>query len=79
MIESIENLPKPTVLAVDDLPDNLIVINGLLKNHYRVKVANHGEKALRLIAADDPPDLVLLDIMMPGMDGYEVCRRGVGA
>jgi putative two-component system response regulator len=47
----------------------------LLKDIYKVKVANSGERALRAVKADDKPDLVLLDIMMPGMDGYEVCRR----
>ena len=66
---------KPTVLIVDDTPENLTVMNGLLREHYRTKIANNGERALQ-IAADNPhPDLILLDIMMPGMDGYEVCRR----
>jgi putative two-component system response regulator len=64
-----------TVLAVDDTPGNLSLITGLLKGSYHVKVANSGDKALRIIHSDMPPDLVLLDIMMPGMDGYEVCRR----
>jgi sigma-B regulation protein RsbU (phosphoserine phosphatase) len=50
-------------------------MNGLLKDAYRTKVANSGERALKLAAAEPKPDLVLLDIMMPGMDGYEVCRR----
>lgn len=67
--------PKiPTVLVVDDTPDNLSLMSGLLRDLYRVKIANNGERALK-IARSDPPDLVLLDIMMPGMDGYEVCRR----
>lgn len=65
---------KPTILVVDDTPDNLALMSGLLKDDYVVKVANHGEKALRIAAAEHPPDLILLDIMMPGMDGYEVCR-----
>ena len=65
---------EQTVLIVDDTPENLTVMNGLLKDLYRTKVANSGERALK-IAAESPPDLVLLDIMMPGMDGYEVCRR----
>jgi adenylate cyclase len=64
-----------TVLVVDDTPDNLSLMSGLLKDDYKVKVASSGEKALRIAAADHPPDLILLDIMMPGMDGYEVCRR----
>jgi len=50
-------------------------MSGLLKDFYRVKVANNGEKALTIVQAENPPDLVLLDIMMPGLDGYEVCRR----
>ncbi|MBS4095656.1 MAG: two-component system response regulator [Sulfuricella sp.] len=65
---------RPTVLVVDDTPANLSLLNSLLKDLYRVKLANNGIKALELAAAA-PPDLVLLDIMMPEMDGYEVCRR----
>ena len=66
---------RATILVVDDTPDNLAVMNRLLEGDYRVKVATSGEKALRLAAADAPPDLILLDVMMPDMDGYEVCRR----
>ena len=65
----------PTLLVVDDTPENLQLMVALLKDRYRVKVANSGERALKIIASGAPPDLVLLDIMMPGMDGYEVCRR----
>jgi len=65
---------KATVLVVDDTPDNLHLMSGLLKDAYRVKIANNGEKALE-IATDHSPDLILLDVMMPGMDGLEVCRR----
>ena len=65
----------PTILVVDDQPSNLSLITGLLKGHYRVKVSRSGEKALDIANSDLPPDLVLLDIMMPGMAGYEVCRR----
>ena len=67
--------PKPIILVVDDTPDNLALMSALLKDDYVVKVANHGEKALRIAAADYPPDLILLDVMMPELDGYEVCRR----
>ena len=65
----------PTVLVVDDTPDNLELMFGLLKDSHRVIVANSGERALRLAQAELRPDLILLDIMMPGLDGYEVCRR----
>lgn len=64
-----------TVLVVDDTPDNLSLMSGLLKDRYRVKVANGGERALAIAATAPHPDLILLDVMMPGMDGYEVCRR----
>ncbi len=67
--------PLPVILAVDDAPDNLAVLNELLSEHYRVKVANSGERALRLAARSPAPDLVLLDIMMPRMNGFEVCRH----
>ena len=66
---------KPTILVVDDTPDNLILMSSLLKTDYKVKIANSGEKALRVASSATPPDLILLDIMMPGMDGYEVCQR----
>ena len=64
----------PTVLIVDDMPTNLALLAGLFKDQYRIKVANNGIKALEL-ATSAPPDLILLDIMMPEMDGFEVCRR----
>ena len=60
---------------VDDTPDNLSLMSGLLKDDYKVKVANNGEKALKVAQAEPRPDLILLDVMMPEMDGYEVCRR----
>lgn len=66
---------KVTILVVDDTPDNLILMNGLLKDDYKVKVANSGDKALKIALSDAPPALILLDIMMPDIDGYEVCRR----
>jgi DNA-binding response OmpR family regulator len=65
---------KPTILAVDDEPANLDVLIGLLNDQYRVKVATNGENALKLATASQPPDLVLLDILMPDMNGIEVCR-----
>ena len=66
---------RPTVLVVDDTPDNLVLMSGLLKDEYRVKVANSGERALKIAISEGAPDLILLDIMMPEMDGYEVLRR----
>ena len=66
---------KATILVVDDTPDNLALMSALLKNVYKVKVANHGDKGLRIAASTPPPDLILLDVMMPDIDGYEVCRR----
>jgi putative two-component system response regulator len=65
---------RPTVLAVDDTPANLSLLSGMLRDQYRVKLATSGAKALDLAGAQ-VPDLILLDIMMPEMDGYEVCRR----
>ena len=66
---------KPTILIVDDTPANLSLLCDVLKSDYRTKAAVNGEKALKLAFSGTPPDLILLDIMMPGMDGYEVCRR----
>ena len=69
------NDSQATILVIDDTPDNLKLMAGLLKDIYRVKIANSGEKGLAIATASPPPDLILLDVMMPGMDGYEVCRR----
>ncbi len=63
------------VLIVDDTPTNIGVISGVLKDSFRTKVATNGEKALVIASGPEKPDLILLDVMMPGMDGYEVCRR----
>ena len=68
-------LDKFNILVVDDTPDNLIMMSELLKDEYKVKVANNGEKALKISQSQTPPDLILLDIMMPVMDGYEICRQ----
>ncbi|MEI7613291.1 MAG: two-component system response regulator [Betaproteobacteria bacterium] len=75
MTDSLDFTEKATILAVDDTPDNLSLITGLLKDIYKVKVANSGEKALKIVRSENPPDLILLDIMMPGMNGYEVCKE----
>ena len=66
---------KPTILVVDDTPDNLTLVSNLLKRDYRVRVAISGEKALKIAQSENPPDLILLDVMMPVMDGYEVCQQ----
>src|SRR5437899_4592588 len=63
------------ILIVDDTPLNIGVISGALTDFYKTKVATNGEKALALAGAEEKPDLILLDVMMPGMDGYEVCSR----
>jgi CheY-like chemotaxis protein len=66
---------EKTLLVVDDAPDNIQLLSGLLKGKYKIKAATSGEKALVVARKTPPPDLILLDIMMPGMDGYEVCRQ----
>lgn len=65
---------RETLLIVDDTPVNIDVLRGILKNEFKIKVASNGEKAIGIAQSDTPPDLILLDIMMPGIDGYEVCR-----
>ncbi|MGQ9660177.1 MAG: diguanylate cyclase domain-containing protein [Thermochromatium sp.] len=67
--------PQAKVLIVDDQPVNIHALAALLKKDYRILTATRGEKALELAAKDPAPDLILLDVMMPGMDGYEVCAR----
>gem|GEM_PF-291964 len=75
MLDALDFTEKATVLVVDDTPDNLSLMSGLLKDLYKVKVANNGEKALKIVRGDSPPDLILLDIMMPGLSGYDVCKE----
>jgi putative two-component system response regulator len=75
VMDSILDRPdQPLVLVVDDTPENLELMSELLLDSYRVKVASSGLKALRIAVGNPQPDLILLDIMMPEMDGYEVCR-----
>lgn len=66
---------KPTILIVDDMPQNLLLLGELLQPAYQVRAANSGERALRVARSDPRPDLILLDVMMPGMDGHEVLRQ----
>ncbi len=63
------------ILIVDDAPPNLRVLVEMLMNDYEISVATNGPEALEIAKSDHPPNLILLDIMMPEMDGYEVCRR----
>ncbi|WP_029933576.1 diguanylate cyclase [Thiomicrospira pelophila] len=63
------------VLIVDDISSNIQVLANALQTDYRIKVATNGQRALEICRSESPPDLILLDIMMPEMDGYEVCRE----
>jgi sigma-B regulation protein RsbU (phosphoserine phosphatase) len=74
MVTGMYELSKCTVLVVDDTEANIDILVESLDSEYEVSVAMDGQSALETIDAD-PPDLILLDIMMPGIDGYEVCRR----
>ena len=67
-------MEKKSILVVDDAPENIDLLVGLLKDKYRVKAALNGEVALSIARSPSPPDLILLDIIMPGMDGLEVCE-----
>lgn len=66
---------KPTVLIIDDSPDVINLLSGLLKNNYKVKAATSGEKGLTIVQNDNSIDLILLDIIMPGLSGFEVCEQ----
>lgn len=65
---------RATILVVDDTPENIDVLVGILRDDHRLKVARSGAQALKIVRAQ-PPDLILLDVMMPEIDGYEVCRQ----
>ena len=67
--------PRSTILIIDDSPENLYVLNELLRAHYRVLAATSGEAGLLIAAGQPKPDLILLDVMMPGLDGYVVLAR----
>lgn len=66
---------RQTILIVDDAPENIDLIKSVLERDYQIKAATDGTTALRICYSDAPPDLILLDIMMPGLSGHEVCRR----
>lgn len=75
MVQDSATENRPTILVVDDTADNLLLLSHLFKDEYRVRISHTGSKALEICQSNNPPDLVLLDIMMPGMDGFEVVRR----
>jgi phosphoserine phosphatase RsbU/P len=64
-----------TLLLVDDAPANIQIANSILKDSYKIRIATNGAKALELASVTPLPDLILLDVMMPALDGYEVCTR----
>lgn len=66
---------QPTILIVDDAVENIDILSGVLSDEYDIMVALTGEEALGTLETSDPPDIILLDILMPGIDGFEVCRR----
>lgn len=66
---------QATILVVDDTPENIDVLAGILKADYKIRAARNGAMALKIANMVPQPDLILLDIMMPGIDGYEVCRQ----
>ena len=68
------NIFEKTVLIVDDTPENIDILNDLLRKFKR-KVALNGERALKIALTDNPPDIILLDVMMPGLSGYDVCEE----
>lgn len=75
MSEILDYRLKQTILVVDDAPDCILLLTNLLKKSYRIKVATNGETALRVASSFPQPDLILLDINMPGMDGYQICEQ----
>ncbi|MCP4626391.1 MAG: response regulator, partial [bacterium] len=66
---------KGRVLIIDDQPENIHVLANIIQEQYDVQAAINGAKALEIASGKNPPDVILLDIVMPEMDGYEVCRR----
>lgn len=70
-----KDLHKQCILVVDDLPANIDILSAILKKKYLVKAATNGRKALEIAMSATPPDLILMDVMMPELDGFEVCRR----
>jgi PleD family two-component response regulator len=69
-----QNMERPRILIVDDVPANIKMLREVLKSKYDISFATNGPEAIELMKSGELPDLILLDIMMPEMDGYEVCR-----
>ncbi|PMJ88745.1 two-component system response regulator [Vibrio sp. 10N.261.55.A7] len=70
-----ESEQKPVILVVDDIPDNIHTLSGILSDQFKIKAATSGQKAIQIANTTPKPHLILLDIMMPGMDGYQVCQE----
>jgi len=70
-----ETMTKPTILIVDDMAANITILSDLLQDDYKIKVAKNGQKALEIAKGSEKPDLILMDIEMPEMSGYEVCKE----
>ena len=66
---------RQTLLLVDDVPDNIALLSALFQDHYKIRATTHGMRALEIAASEPQPDLILLDIMMPDLDGYAVCQQ----
>lgn len=66
---------QQTILIVDDIASDIQMLANALEDDYRILVATKGEQALKMASSDMPPDLILLDIMMPDMDGYKICKQ----
>ncbi len=75
MSDSLSYPDRPIILIVDDTPENITLINALLKDSYRTRVATNGERALKAAIQEPLPDLILLDIMMPDLSGYQVAEK----
>lgn len=67
--------PRPSLLVVDDVPDNVALIAGLFQDEFQVRAARDGQSALNICTSASPPDLILLDVMMPNMDGFELAQH----
>jgi putative two-component system response regulator len=74
-VDSVPTFEKSTILVIDDTEDCLYLMQSILSDRYRVQLASSGLQGLEIANAFDSPDLILLDILMPSMDGYEVCRQ----